>query len=153
VTPIAGRNDHNPGRHWQDREYQRDNRNDVWRARDFTRRHRDCDLYRDRDTTAAKRPEYETRSIGLGELEDIVTRMHGFSVRDPAYTVLYAPCKRRFADTVEELAKPDMFQVASTVAPVSQSWRRPNPAPPSRINRSPHLSSLGTARSYRTIVS
>jgi hypothetical protein len=76
--------------------------------------------------------------------------MHGLSVHDSTYAVLYAQCIWRFPDIAQVLAKPDLFQTASTAAyqaPVSQAWSQPtatllvkptsNPARQSWIQSSP----------------
>lgn len=111
---------------------------------------RDAQLDRDlqydrivlRDQPPAPRPEYETRTVCFKDadsrqatqakedrkLADIITKIHGLSVHDPTYAVLYAQCKWRFPDIAQELAKPDLFQTASTAAYqalVSQAWSQP----------------------------
>jgi hypothetical protein len=56
-------------------------------------------------------------------IADLVTKLHGLSVRDTAYAVLYAQCKHRFPQVAQDLVGPDLFQATSTVAyhaPASQ---------------------------------
>jgi hypothetical protein len=66
------------------------------------------------------------------KLEEIVKKLHGLSVHDPAYAVLYAQCKLRFPEVAQELVKPTMFQSAAS-APVCQApATQPRQKPPRR---------------------
>jgi hypothetical protein len=128
---LFGREDRDPRPLWQDRDSLRD------RERD-----RRSQLDRDRDMPASRQPQYETRTVHLREqdpkpqargdedtdLADLVTKLHGLSVRDPTYAVLYAQCKLRFPQIAQDLVRPELFQAASTVAyqaPASQAWAQP----------------------------
>jgi hypothetical protein len=105
---------------------------------------------------AARQPQYKTRTVHLKEqdpkpqarvdedreLADLITKLHGLSVRDPTYAVLYVQCKHRFPQVAQDLVRPELFQAASIVAyqaPASQAWIQPatTPAPTSAVGTAP----------------
>ena len=73
------------------------------------------DTFHDRNLAAAHRPEYETRTVRLTnpdprqaapadektELADIINKMHGLSIHNPTYTVLYAQCTLCFPNIAQ----------------------------------------------------
>jgi hypothetical protein len=85
--------------------------------------------------------EYETRKVRFADqqpqkvsaqenddLEDMVLKMHGLSVRDPAYAVLYAQVSHRFPNAAKPLPLPDFGQATTTVA-----YQTPAPQPTSNL--------------------
>ena len=131
---------------WQDTQDPRQSGQDRDSRYDHNREYR-------RDTTQTQdsrfnttQPDYVTKTVQLQdpksshaeedrELEDIIRKIHGLSVRDPAYATLYFQCKRRFPDIAQELAKPELSQTSSvltyqpastvpnpTTAPAHQNW-------------------------------
>lgn len=81
--------------------------------------------------------EYETKTVRFtdqqprktvtqenDDLEDMVLKMHGLSVRDPAYAVLYAQVSHRFPNAAKPLPLPDFGQTTTTVA-----YQTPVPQP------------------------
>jgi hypothetical protein len=81
------------------------------------------------------------------KLEEITKKMHGLSVHDPAYAVLYAQCKLRFPEVAQELVKPAMFQSAASApvyqSPATQSRQQPPRRTTSRGNTHPRSPALG----------
>jgi hypothetical protein len=72
------------------------------------------------------------------KLEEIITKLHGLPVHDPAYAVLYARCMLRFPQVAQGLVKPAMFQSAASApvyqAPATQPRQQPPPRNTSRRN-------------------
>ena len=118
------------------------------------RRHRqDCHIdLSNHNQSLPHRPEYETRTVRLAdqdprqvqeeedkELSEIITKMVSLSPRDPAYTVLYAQCKRQFPDVAKNLTALDLFKGPATATyqtSTAQQWTIPPPLeqvpPPTR---------------------
>jgi hypothetical protein len=65
-------------------------------------------------------------------LEEIIKKLHGLSVDDPAYAVLYAQCKLRFPEVAQELVKPAMFQSAASAPAYQAPATQPRQKPPRR---------------------
>ena len=122
--------------HWMQHLFGREDREPRLPSHDRDLQH-ERDTFRDRDLPAARRPEYETRTVHLTnpdprqaapadektELADIINKMHGLSIRDPTYAVLYAQCTLCFPSIAQMIPKPDFFQPTPTTtyqAPVSQ---------------------------------
>ena len=81
------------------------------------------------------------------KLEVIIKKLHGLSVHDPAYAVLYAQCKLRFPEVAQELVKPAMFQSVASAPEYQASAAQPRQQPPrrtaSRGNIHPRSPALG----------
>jgi hypothetical protein len=81
------------------------------------------------------------------KLEEIIKKLHGLSVHDPTYAVLYAQCKLRFPEVAQELVKPAMFQSAASApvyqAPATQPRQKPPRRTTSRGNSHPRSPALG----------
>ena len=79
--------------------------------------------------TRAPGPSVETRTVHVKEptreeedreLDDLMNKLHGLSIRERSYAVLYARCVHRFPDVAQSLPKPEL----------SQSYAFQNSAPP-----------------------
>ena len=91
-------------------------------------------------------PSIETRTVRFKEptreeedreLDELMDKLHGLSIRERTYAVLYARCVHRFPDVAQTLPKPEICQTyafqdtTSAVAPPRPSWSdRPTSAPP-----------------------
>src|SRR6266702_4109757 len=81
-----------------------------------------------------------TREEEDRELDELMDKMHGLSVRERSYAVLYARCAHRYPDVARDLPKPEIVQSypfqtsAPSTFPPRQPWAAPQnrsaPLPP-----------------------
>lgn len=88
-----------------------------------------------------QQPEYTTKTVQFQDskspqekedlsLSNLICKMHGLSIRDTNYAVLYAQCKLHFLEIAQDLAKLEMFQASSAFTvqtPASLPWLQPQP--------------------------
>ena len=92
-------------------------------------------------------PETNTRVVHLKkpaheeedpEMEELMERMHGLSVREKAYGVLYAQCAHRYPSVAQCLPKPIPAPYAPISTPVTaNTFSLQTPAPPPLPSRQP----------------
>jgi hypothetical protein len=70
-----------------------------------------------------------TREDEDRELDELMDKLHGLSIRERTYAVLYARCVHRFPDVAQSLTKPEMCQ--------SYAFQNTNPSPPTNILHQP----------------
>ena len=101
---------------------------------------RDYDRDLRHDTPASRQANYETsfqdqnprqptHAGNTRELIDIIDKMRGLSIREPAYATLYARYSHLFPHVAQTLVKPDTSPVAPTVAyqaHQTSSWSQPS---------------------------
>jgi hypothetical protein len=128
-----GRDSQDP-RSSRQRDHERDR--DTYRSRDFSPQ-----TQYSHEEPVPQQPEYTTKTVRFQDskspreeedlsLSDLIRKMHGLSIRDANYAVLYAQCKRRFPEIAQDLAKPEMFQASSAFTvqtPASLPWPQPQP--------------------------
>lgn len=76
-----------------------------------------------------------TREEEDQEIDDLVHRLHGLSVQDKAYKVLYARCAHRFPNVAKTLPEPDYLQ--NTLSPSSFFTCQTPAAPSHPVRHSP----------------
>ena len=100
--------------------------------------------YPDRQRSPA--PEVETKVVRFKEstreeddhdVEDLVKRMHGLSVREQSYAVLYARCAFRFPSVAQCLPKPILDQNAPAPPSSATTFSLQTPAPPPPPSHTP----------------
>ena len=84
------------------------------------------------------RPSVETRTVRFKEptreeedreLDDLMEKLHGLSIRERSYAVLYARCVHRFPDVAKGLAPPELHQ-SFAFQNTPAVYQNPHPTPP-----------------------